>query len=379
MDGSRITTLSAILVLIAFAATQALPVATASGSATVSLSPTSDAQTCFLNINRGLAQLPVLSPEAKTLLLQVAESSSQYIAFAEAGGPISVVSPGPAIEYRTSPECAGITVEAYTFSFVSGLREISIAVDPSSMTVLRTLTVPAIRHGVALNSTGCCWGGGYGYWNGSTYSNPTYPYWYIEGQWSIPSVSTSDSNQDDYSIWSGLTDYYLGNHIAQTGMDAFAQSGHSSSYKLWYEFYPAGTSYCTFTVNSGNSLLSASYNNAWSTSGGSTSTYDEDTYDPNVSQGCSYSGYSWSSGLGSSSYFALLMGETLQQPVIENFGSVTITGTIYDNHYNGGPSGHCTSTPYNSGYAESFYYTHSSHIATESLDNGHCAFNDNYH
>jgi hypothetical protein len=159
----------------------------------------------------------------------------------------------------------------------------------------------------------------------------------------------------------------------------------SSYYDLWWEFYPTYPAYaydCSFSVYAGNSVLSATYSDAWSTSGGSTSSYNVDTYDSTLGEGCSYSNYAWSA-LGSSSKFAILIGE-LQSGDNElmNFGSVTITGTIYDNVYNGGPSGHCTSTPYNDGYTNSFWIPASDTLngaaATESLDNGHCQFNIDY-
>lgn len=347
------------------------------------LSATSDPQACLSSVDAALSQMAPLSSQGRDQLLQVAEGTSAFQDFEATNGPPLLVPGGPAIEYHTSPNCSGVSVEAFTFNFVASGRQIAIAVDPSSLSVLRTFETQAVSHGVVKNFTnptnGCCWGGGYEYWNGSTYSNPTYPWYYIEAFFHIPSVSTSDTNQDDYSIWSGLTDTYGGTNIAQTGMDAYAQSGHTSSYKLWYEFYPAGSNYCTFTVYSGDSLFAESYSNAYSTSGGSASTYNENTYDsnPNVANGCSYYNYSWGSGLSTHSYFALMMGETLTS-VLENFGHVNIIGTIYDNHYGGGPSGHCTSTPYNQGFANSFWYSYGGHKATETLDSGYCSFYDDY-
>jgi Peptidase A4 family len=375
---SRTWPLAAILALFTLSLAAAAPLAVASSPTGFSLTPTTDSQTCFQNVNGAIAQQAALSPDTAAQLLQVAESSSQYQAFAQAGETISLVSPSPAMQYSTTSECAGVIIDAYTFSFVSGAKELSVAVDPSRMTVLGTLIVPAFKWGVALNSSAYPWGGGYGYWNGSTYSSPTYPWYYIEGEWTLPTVTSSCSGGCTYGIWSGLTDSYHGDHIAQTGFGADAYSGGSTTYWLWYEFLPASPTNCMVTIHSGDTILSASYSNAWVTSGGSASSYNEDTYDSTAAVGCATSSsYNWSSGLGSNSYFAILTGETMQS-TIPNFGKVTITGTIYDNHYNGGPSGHCTSTPYSNGDAESFYYSNGGHIMTESLDNGHCAFNDDY-
>jgi len=373
----RIWPLAAILALFLLSLASAAPLVTASSPTGLSLPRTTDSQTCFQNINDAVAQQNALSPETDTQLLQTAESSSQYQAFSQTGN-VSVVSTIPAMEYRTTSACAGITVEAYTFSFISEGKELSIAVDPSTMSVIRTLTVPAVSWGVALNSSSYPWGGGYGYWNGSTYSSPTYPWYYIEGDWSLPTVTSGCSGGCTYGIWSGLTNTYGGEYMAQTGFGADAYSSGSTNYWLWYQFYGYGNPHdCTFTVSPGNTLLSASYSSAWASSGGSASSYNEDTYDSSVGQGCATSSaFSWSS-LGTNSYFAILTGET-QQSTIPDFGQVTITGTIYDNVYNGGPSGHCTSTPYSNGDAESFYYSYGGNIMTESLDNGHCAFNDDY-
>jgi hypothetical protein len=374
----QIWPMAAVLTLFTLSLAAAAPIAMASGQIGSSLSGTSDSQVCFQDINHILAQQTALSADTTSQLLQVAETSSQYQTLEQVGGTVSVVSGGPAMEYRTTPGCAGITVEAYTFSFISDGKELSIAVNPSTMSVLRTLTVPAVSWGVALNASSYPWGGGYGYWNGSTYTSPTYPWYYIEGDWSLPTVSSSCSGGCTYGVWSGLSNTYTGTDIAQTGFGADAVSGSSTTYWLWYEFYGyAGPHNCSFTINPGNTLLAASYSNAWVSSGGSASSYNEDTYDPSVGQGCSTtSAFNWST-LGTNSKFAVLTGET-QQSTIPDFGQVTITGTIYDNVYNGGPSGHCTSTPYSNGDAEAFHYSNGGHIMTESLDNGHCAFNDDY-
>src|SRR5438128_1219985 len=135
----------AILAMLSLALTQLGPLTVASSSTGLPLPPTSDEQLCFSNVNMALGQLPALSPGTRTQFLQVAESSSEYEAFAGAGGAVSLVSTLPAMESRISPECSGVIIEAYSFSFVSGGKELSIAVDPSTMSVLRTLTVRAVN------------------------------------------------------------------------------------------------------------------------------------------------------------------------------------------------------------------------------------------
>jgi hypothetical protein len=384
---TRWMSLGIVSLLLLLTYVQHLPFSNASTgwTATVALPPTSDSATCFHNINRAIAQHSPIGASTLAQLLNVAESSAKYESFAQASGATpSLVSTDPAMEYDASAGCAGINVQAYTFSFVSGGNELSIAVDPSTMAVVRALTVPAVTWGgvnESSNSLSIAWGGGYGYWNGSTQMNPSYPYWYIEGDFSLPTASRTSAGCSTtcvYGIWSGLTDYYDGEHIAQTGEGAEVPSSGSTTYYLWYEFYNVQSpNDCTFTVYTGDNLLSASYSSAWASSGGSTVTYNEDTYDSHVGQGCATSSAYYFAGLYSNSYYALLMGEDAQGN-LANFGSVTITGTIYDNVYNGGPSGHCTSTPYNDGWWESFHYTSGSYHATESTDNGHCSFNDDF-
>jgi hypothetical protein len=149
----RIWPLTAILALLMLSlgaeATLAAPSPTSS-----SLTPASDSNTCFQNVNSALALETELNPDEATRLLQVTETSRQYQAFAQAEETVSLVSASPAMEYRTAPGCAGITVEAYTFSFVSGGKELSVGVDPSTMSVVRTLVVPAVSWGGGLNSSG---------------------------------------------------------------------------------------------------------------------------------------------------------------------------------------------------------------------------------
>ena len=221
----------AILVTLSLALMQLAPLTAASNSTGLPLQPTSDEQVCFSNVNLSLGQLPALSPATRTRFLQVAESSSQYKAFARAGGGVSLVSTLPAMESRISPDCSGVIIEAYTFSFVSGGKELSIAVDPSTMSVLRTLTVRAVNWGVYKNQTGGNWGGGYEYWNGTAGpKNPQYPYWYLEGVWNLPTVTSSCQSQlpCTYGIWSGLTDVANGSHLAQTGFGADTSTSGST-------------------------------------------------------------------------------------------------------------------------------------------------------
>jgi hypothetical protein len=149
---SRIWPVAAILALLTLSLAAAAAL-TSSSPAALSLPPTTDSETCFQNINSALAQQTELKPDVASRLLQVAETSSQHQAFAQAGETVSLVSASPAMEYGTAPGCAGITIEAYTFSFVSGGKELSIGVDPSTMSVVRILLVPAVSWGGALNSS----------------------------------------------------------------------------------------------------------------------------------------------------------------------------------------------------------------------------------
>lgn len=118
---SRIWPVAAILALLTLSLATAAALVSSSPAA-LSLPPTTDSKTCFQNINSALAQQTELNPDVATRLLQVAETSSQHQAFAQAGETVSLVSASPAMEYGTAPGCAGITIEAYTFSFVSGGR-----------------------------------------------------------------------------------------------------------------------------------------------------------------------------------------------------------------------------------------------------------------
>jgi len=144
--------LAAILALLMPSLVAAAALAAPSPTAS-SLIPVSDSKTCFQNINAALAQQTALSPGMAAQLLKVAETSSQYQAFAQAGETISLVSTSPAMEYSTTPGCAGMTIDAYAFSFVFGGKELSIAVNPNTMSVVRALTVPAVSWGVSLNSS----------------------------------------------------------------------------------------------------------------------------------------------------------------------------------------------------------------------------------
>jgi len=364
---------------------QGVPRTYAAPSAFITLPSTSDSQTCFTNINIALSNLAPLSSDTENQLLQVAEDSSQYQTLAStAATTISPVAGGPATEYQTAPDCAGMSIDAYSFSFVSGGKELSVAVSPSNDSVVGTLIVPAVQYGVYMNESSSTWGGGYDYWNGSTYTSPTHPYWYIEYDLTAPTISRSSSGCSStclYAIWSGLANTWDGDlDIAQTGLTGSVPSSGSTSYFMWYEFYGYGQPHncATGALSPGDTILSATYSDAWSTSGGSTSTYNVDTYDSTSANGCSDYGFSWSSGLGSDSDFALLMGEN-NEGTLPSFTRTLLEGTIYDNVYNGGPSGHCTSTPYNNGDAISWYTTTSGgHSATESDDNGYCEFYDTY-
>jgi hypothetical protein len=136
--------LAVTLALLLFVATQAAPLFATIPTET-SLPPTSDSGTCFQNINRVGAQ-QALSAAEEAKMLQAAESSSQYQAFAN-GANIPPVAGPPAMQYRTAAGCSGIVVVAYTFSFVSGEKELSIGVDPNTLRVVGSLTVPAVSWG----------------------------------------------------------------------------------------------------------------------------------------------------------------------------------------------------------------------------------------
>ena len=140
---------------------------------------------------------------------------------------------------------------------------------------------------------------------------------------------------------------------------------------LWYQFVPVNSTAtnCTFTMTPGDHILSGTYNDANTSPTGSPSSYNVDTLDSTIGRACQTYHYNWSSDLGANSYFDILAGE-VHQTTIPNFGQVTISGIIYDNHYNGGPPGHCISTPYNNGWANSFTIISGGHKATESLDSG---------
>src|SRR5271156_5661056 len=124
----RIWPMAAIVALFTLSLAAAAPLATASSQIESSLSGTAASQACFQDINHLVAQQTALSSDIASQLLQVAETSSQYQALDQAGGTVSLVSGSPAMEYHTTPGCAGITVEAYTFSFISDGNELSIAV-----------------------------------------------------------------------------------------------------------------------------------------------------------------------------------------------------------------------------------------------------------
>ena len=196
--------------------------------------------------------------------------------------------------------------------------------------------------------------------------------------WTLPRVTSSCPTTCTYGIWSGLTDVWNGNHLAQTGFGADTSTS-GSTYYLWYQFVPVNSTAtnCSFTLTPGDHILSGTYSDANTSPTGSPSSYNVDTLDSTIGRACQTYHYNWSTGLGANSYFALLVGE-VKQITIPNFGQVTISGTIYDNHYNGGPLGHCISTPYNNGWANSFYIVSGGHKATESLDSGSCTFKDDY-
>jgi hypothetical protein len=137
MNKKLVGALAVTLAVLIFGAIQAAPL-----FATV---PTSDSGTCFQNINRAGTQ-PALSASVEAMMLQAAESSSQYRSFAH-GANIPPVAGSPAMQYRTAAGCSGIIVMSYTFSFVSAGKVLSVAVDPSTLQVVGTLVAPAVSWG----------------------------------------------------------------------------------------------------------------------------------------------------------------------------------------------------------------------------------------
>lgn len=159
--------------------------------------------------------------------------------------------------------------------------------------------------------------------------------------------------------------------IAQTGIAFFEPYiGPPGPGDLWTEFYPSPPNYCAYNIVAfGDSISTETYSGKYN--GGASYDYSVDTYDSTAQQGCSYYNYNWSSGLGSNSYFALLMGEN-QQSVPMQFHTTTVTGTIYD--VNGGPSGHCIYTPYHNNNWESYYITYGGYSASETHVTTSCTF-----
>lgn len=145
MKTKKVGMVTASLALLLFVVAQIVPLVTASQTE-ISPPPASDSGACFQSINRSITQLQPLSSYEAAQLLQAAENSSQYREFAH-GGKIPPVSGPPAIVYHTSPNCAGIVIQAYDFSFVSGGKELTIAVDPNNLRVVGSMIVPAVSWG----------------------------------------------------------------------------------------------------------------------------------------------------------------------------------------------------------------------------------------
>src|SRR5438445_3098597 len=144
-----------------------LSIASVASNSIQPLPPTSDTEVCFSNLNRAFAQQTPLTLSQRAKLLAIAESSKAYQAFAQAHGTPSSGDGVPAIDYHTAPGCSGIIIGSFDFNFVAGGKELTVAVSPSSLTVVGTMTLPMYSWGVSQNVSGI-WGGGYGFWNGST-------------------------------------------------------------------------------------------------------------------------------------------------------------------------------------------------------------------
>lgn len=338
----------------------------------------SGASACVRYIDSVLQHKAPLSPAQANSMIQTAESSSAYEALEASGQTVSLAVPSPvedyAIQYSTSNDCSTITITGYSFNFIAGNLQIAILVNPQINGVVSSQVVPRVKWAAGNQSSGNWFG--YGFWEGGTYSNPTTPYDYVLGTFSAPSVYYSYPcgsicpAQMTMGIWSGLTNIWKGQYIAQTGV-AWSEplTGPPGPGDLWTEFLPANPTYCNVAVSSGDSISTETYSGAYN--GGYSYYYNVNTYDSTAQGGCSYYNYNWSSGLGSNSYFALLMGEN-QQATPMQFTTTTITGTIYD--INGGPSGNCIYTPYHNNYWESFYMTYNGYSASETHVTTSCTF-----
>lgn len=146
MEMAKIGIMSVALVSLLSVATQVMPLITAPSQTSIPLPSSSDSGACFQNINGAMAR-QTLSSDQAAHLLNVAENSKQYRTFAQAEGDVSPVSGGPAIVYHTAAGCAGIVIQAYDFSFVSGGKELTIGVDPNTQQVEGSMIVPAVTWG----------------------------------------------------------------------------------------------------------------------------------------------------------------------------------------------------------------------------------------
>lgn len=374
----------------------AIPASAPSDQMSFSVPSTSNSETCVQKISHVTALLSLPTAQQNAGMLSVAESSSQFAAFAQQVGIApSLVDGGPSVDYATNNDCSVVDVEAFSYTFVAAGRQFTISIDPSTMAIVgKILDQPTVSFGGIQDNnsaSGRGWGGGYSFYNGTSDSdvNDDYPWSFIQGEFDVPTVYTGDTAHCDssyciFSIWAGLTNVEVGQYyIAQTGVDMKAEVNLSPSSidYMWTEWYDGGgaaTECTTHEVNASDSITSDVYTEQYA-SDGSNESYVLDTFDNTGDVGClnSLSPYDWSSGLGSASYFAVLTGEYTDQAMtvsMPSFTSTTITGNIIDNVYNGGPSGHCINTPYSNYEANAYYDGNGTAKATESDVNSSCQF-----
>jgi hypothetical protein len=176
-------------------------------------------------------------------------------------------------------------------------------------------------------------------------------------------------------MWAGVTNV-AHSYIAQSGFgETVYQNGGTPQKWLWDEFWPSyGPINCNVSPNSGDNFFVVAQNDAYNR--GYNYVYDVNSWDATLGKGCAYSGYNWSTGLGSNSYFALLMGEVQPPYHLAKFTQTNIVGTVIDQ--NNGPSGYTISWCWNNNYWESFYVSYGGHSATESAVGQYSSFKLNF-
>jgi len=221
------------------------------------------------------------------------------------------------------------------------------------------LTVPAASYSHDNDTNGSSWGGGYEFFNGTSYNSPTNNWSFVGGLWQQPTLTTSSSNCSDldqgcqWAIWSGITNLYQDQiYIAQAGTGNEINPG-GTVYWLWYEYagHDIGPNNCG-DINAGDDVTADAWTNAYTQVSGNNDEYQMSAMDDTnstVSICATSSWLTWSSGLDGNNKYATLMGE-----VPAGFGSLSdlsssistpITGDLYDQVY--GSSAISIYTPYN--------------------------------